>query len=174
MPPMMTSNLINIFTQVFKDLLSYLDIDHKFMCEIPVSSMKSDEPVNVLIGIMGDMNGNIMLGYSDKTAKEIAAKLIGINEIKEMDFYSQAALADFCAEFGKRFANSLKKEQALLASQESLNATAKNKTQDCDLLVSFPIYIAGSEMDAIISQTPSKKLFFKINGEQFNLTYSFE
>lgn len=171
---MMTSNLIQILIQVLKDLLSYMDIDHKFMCEIPVSSMRSDEPVNVLVGIMGDINGNIMLGYSHKTAKEIAAKLIGVNDIENLDTYSQAALADFCIEFGKRFTNSLKKEHEFLSNQQNIDEKTEKKEQNCDLFVSFPIYIAGSGMDAIISKTPSKKLFFKINGEKFHLTYSFE
>lgn len=168
---MMTFNLVQIFVQVFNDLLSYLGIEHKFMCEVPESSMNSGEPVNVLIGVTGDLEGNIMLGYTKKTAERIVAKLIGVEEIKELDIYSQAALADFSNEFSKRVINLIKQEHALLASDpDNLNKEKK----EFNLLSSFPSYIAGDEMYAMISKVPSKKLFFKIKGEKFNLAYNLE
>jgi len=168
---MTTSSLIQIFVQVFNDLLAYLDIDHKFMCEVPESSMNSGEPVNLLISITGDMEGNIMLGYTRKTAEEIAAKLIGVEEINELDIYAQSALADFCGEFSKRVINLLTQEQALLASDSD---NIEKEKKEYNLLVSSPSYISGENMYAMISKVPSKKLFFKINGEKFNLAYNLE
>ena len=167
----MTSNFVQILVQVFNDLLSYLGIDHKFMCEVPESSMNSGEPVNLLVSITGDLEGNVMLGYSQKTAKEIAAKLIGVEEVKELDIYAQSALADFCGEFIKRVINLIKQEQSLLALDPS---NIENVKQDYILLASFPSYIAGDKMYAMISKVPSKKLFFKIKGEKFNLAYNLE
>lgn len=164
---MMTSSLVTILVQVFNDLLTYLKIDHKFMCEVPESSMNSGEPVNLLVSITGDMEGNIMLGYTRKTAEEIASKLIGVENLKELDVYAQSALADFCGEFSKRVISLIKQEQALLALE------SENKTE-CNLLVSSPSYISGDDMYAMISKVPSKKLFFKINGEKFNLAYNLE
>ncbi|MEI8377301.1 MAG: hypothetical protein WCF95_02075 [bacterium] len=168
---MTTSSLVQVLVQVFNDLLFYLKVEHKFMCEVPESSMNSGEPVNVLISITGDMEGNIMLGYTKKTAKEIAAKLMGVDEVKEIDIYAQAALADFCGEFSKRVINLLKQEQSLLASDANSFGA---KPKEFNLYTSFPSYVAGDDMYAMISKVPSKKLFFKINGEKFNLAYNLE
>lgn len=162
---MTTFNLIDIFVQVFNDLFSYIDINHKFMCEVPESSLNSTENVNTLIGISGDIAGNIIFGYTDKTAKEVAAKLMGTEKIKEVDLYAKAALADFYSEFCKRVAQAIKIENLF-------NVTEASK--DYALLTTSPTYIAGESMFGIISKVPSKKLFFKVNGEKFGIAYSLE
>lgn len=160
----MTFNMIDIFVQVFEDLFSYLGINHKFMCEVPSSSLNSTEEVNTLVGISGDMEGNIMFGYTGKTAKEIAAKLIG-DKVDDVDIYAKAALADFYSEFCKRFTHKIKVET-------SFNISTGEKKYT--LLSSNPTYIAGSEMFGAISKVPSKKLFFKVDGEKFGIAYSLE
>lgn len=155
--------MIDVFVQVFNDLFSYIDIDHKFMCEVPESSLNSTERVNTLIGITGDLEGNIMFCYSLKTAKEIAEKLMGANNIPEVDIYAKAALADFYSDFCKRFINLIK-----IANMYDDTDELKNYT----LLSSNPTYVAGDKMYGMISKIPSKKLFFKINGEKFGIAFS--
>lgn len=162
----MTSfNIIDSFIQIFDDLFSYVGLSHKFMSEVPSSTLNSTEEVNTLVGISGDMEGNIMFGYTDKIAKAIAAKLMGIDEIKEIDIYSKAALADFYSEFCKRLTHKIKVETAF-------NITSGEKNYI--LLSSNPTYISGEEMFGAISKVPSKKLFFKVNGEKFGIAYSLE
>ncbi len=162
---MMNSNLIDIFTQVFDDLFSYLGVNHKFMCEVPESSLNSTESVNTLVGISGDMEGNIMFGYTDKTAKEIAAKLSGAKDITEIDKFVKASLADFFSEFCKRAIKAIRLEN--LYSENS-------SMKDYVLFSANPTYVAGEEMYGAISKVPSKKLFFKVNGEKFGIAYSLE
>lgn len=58
-------------------ICSHVGINHKFMCEVPESSLNSTENVNTLVGISGDMEGNIIFGYTDKVAKQIASKMMG-------------------------------------------------------------------------------------------------
>lgn len=158
-------NLNDIFVKVFDDLFSYVGIDHKFMCEVPSSTLNSTEMVNTLIGISGDMEGNIMFGYTDKTAKEIAAKITGADKINDIDIYAKSALADFYSEFCKRFTHKVKVETAF-------NITSGEKNYI--LLSSNPTYIAGEDMFGAISKVPSKKLFFKVDGEKFGIAYSLE
>ena len=158
-------NLNDIFVQVFNDLFSYIDINHKFMCEVPSSTLNSTEEVNTLVGISGDMEGNVMFGYTDKTARTIAAKLIGTDKIGEIDIYVKSALADFYSEFCKQFTYKLKVETAF-------NITSGEKNYI--LLSSNPTYISGEEMFGAISKVPSKKLFFKVDGEKFGIAYSLE
>ena len=165
---MTTFNMIDIFVQVFDDLFSYIGLDHKFMCEVPSSTLNSTEMVNTLVGISGDMEGNIMFGYTDKTAKEIATKLIGsknIDEVKDIDIFIKSALADFYSEFCKRFTHTIKVET-------SFNLSGGEKKYI--LFSSNPTYISGEEMFGAISKVPSKKLFFKVNGEKFGIAYSLE
>lgn len=158
-------NLNDMFVQVFEDLFSYIGINHKFMCEVPSSTLNSTEMVNTLVGISGDMEGNVMFGYTDKTAKEIAAKLIGTDKIEEIDIFAKAALADFYSEFCKRFTYKLKLETSFD------NSSGEKKYV---LLSSNPTYISGEDMFGAISKVPSKKLFFKVNGEKFGIAYSLE
>lgn len=158
-------NLNDIFVQVFQDLFSYIGINHKFMCEVPSSTLNSTEEVNTLVGISGDMEGNIMFGYTGKTAKEIAGKLIGTEKISDIDIYSKSALADFYSEFCKRFTHKVKVETAFNISSGDKNYI---------LLSSNPTYISGENMFGAISKVPSKKLFFKVNGEKFGIAYSLE
>lgn len=161
----MDFNLNDIFVQVFNDLFSYIGINHKFMCEVPASTLNSTEQVNTLVGISGDMEGNIMFGYTDKTAKEIAAKISGGAEQDTIDLFSKAAIADFYSEFCKRFTHKVKVETSF-----NISSGEKNYI----LLSSNPTYISGEDMYGVISKVPSKKLFFKVNGEKFGIAYSLE
>lgn len=158
-------NLNDMFVQVFNDLFSYLGINHKFMCEVPSSTLNSTEEVNTLVGISGDMEGNVMFGYTDKTAKEIASKLMGTDHVDNVDIYVKSALADFYSEFCKRFTNKVRIET-------TFNITSGDKNYI--LLSSNPTYISGEDMFGAISKVPSKKLFFKVDGEKFGIAYSLE
>src|SRR5574344_165441 len=125
-------NVINVFEQVFDELFSYIKLDHKFMFEVPASSLNSTEEVNTLVGISGDMEGNVMFGYTDKTAKAIAQKLIGKENISDVDIYVKSALSDFYSEFCKRFTHKIKVETAF-----NISSGEKNYI----LLSSNPTYI---------------------------------
>jgi len=160
-------SLVDIFVQVFNDLFSYVDINHKFMCEVPASSLNSTEMVNTLVGISGDIEGNIMFGYTDKTAKELAAKIMGADKIEEVDFFAKAALADFYSEFCKKLTTTIKLKNLYTIK-------GGGDTKDYNLFSSNPTYIAGSQMYGVISKVPSKKLFFKVNGEKFGIAYNLE
>ena len=162
----MTFNLVDIFTQVFDDLFSYVKMDHKFMCEVPASSLNSTEMVNTLVGISGDLEGNIMFGYTDKTAKEVAAKMMGADQISEIDIFAKSALADFYSEFCKKVTYEIK--------IKSLSEMKQKDSRSYTLLSTNPTYIAGENMYGVISKVPSKKLFFKVNGEKFGIAYSLE
>lgn len=161
----MTFDLVKILNQTFDDLFSYIGMDHKFMCEVPAKNLNSTEPVNTLVSILGDLEGNIMFGFTEKIAKDIVAKMQGTNKISDIDIYSKSALADFFSEFCKRIIGAIR-----LESSFEIGANFK----DYVLLSSDPTYIAGGEMFSSISRVPSKQLFFKVNGEKFGIAYSLE
>lgn len=155
--------MIQTVIKVFDDIFSYIDITHKFMSEVPESSLNSTDEVNALIGISGDMEGNMIFGFNKKTAFAIAQKIIGVNDITNIDLYAKAAISDFFSDFAKRFANEVR-----------IKKMYELKITDFILLPSNPTYVAGSNMMGIISKVNSKKLFFKVNGEKFNIAYSLE
>ncbi len=158
-------NLIDIFVQVFNDMFEYLGLEHKFMCEVPESTLNSSEKVNALIGISGDISGNILFGFTEKIAREVSAKLIGVKEINQIDKYEKNALADFYADFCARVTHSIKIENLF-----NIDGAGK----DYVMFSSNPTYIAGDNMQGVISKVPSKKLFFKVCGEKFGIAYNLE
>lgn len=162
---MMNFNEIDMFTKVFDELFKYIGLNHKFMCEVPSSTLNASEEVNTLVGISGDMEGNIMFGYTEKIAKAIASKMIGVSSVKSVDIYAKAALTDFFSEFCKLFVHKIRVET-------SFNVTEGQKKYV--LLSSNPTYIAGDDMVGVISKVPSKKLFFKVDGEKFGISYNLE
>jgi CheY-specific phosphatase CheX len=137
------------------------------MCEVPESSMNSTETYNTLVGVSGDMNGNVIFGYTAKTAQLISTRLMGVDENEDLilDIFKKATLTDFYSEFCKRVANRIKTENMY---------NFKEGDSDYTLLTSNPTFIAGNNMYGIISKIPSKKLFFKVNGEKFGIAYSLE
>lgn len=142
------------FVDVFNELLTYLDIDHKFMREVPESTLNMSSAYNVLVGVSGDAEGNVMFGSSEKTVTEIAAKLMGVKQINEIDIYVKSAISDLYAEFCKRVLHLLNMGDNVLSSN--------------------PTCISGTSLQAMISQSASVNLFFKINGEKFQVAYHLE
>lgn len=161
----MSFDLTNTLIHVFDDLFSLLKIDHKFMCEVNESTLNSSETVNILVGISGDISGNIMFGYDEKIAKEVAAKIIGVKKIDKLDKYSKAALADFYSEFCKRLIHTIRLENFFNIGED---------VKDYAILSSNPTYISGEDMFAMIGKIDSKKLFFKVNGGKFGIAYGLE
>lgn len=159
----MSFNVVDVFVQVFNDLFSFLDFDHKFMSEVPESSLNSTEKINTLIGVTGDIEGNIMFCFSEKTAEELIKVLTGKREVKEIDFYAKAALTDFFSEFATRFS-----ELTKIANMNDVDSKIKEYT----VLTSDPTYISGDGLYGMISKVPSRKIFFKLNGERFGIAYS--
>lgn len=159
----MSFNIGDIFLQVSEELFSYMGLDYKFLCEVPESSLNSTERVNTIIGITGEIEGNIMFCYSFNTAKYIAAKLMGVANLPEVDIFVKAAMSDFYSDFSRRFTNMIK-----IANMYESDVDAKSYT----LLSSNPTYVAGENMFGVISKVPTKKIFFKVNGEKFGIAYS--
>src|SRR5574344_1052583 len=159
-------NLIDVFVEIFNEMFAYIDLEHKFMCEVPESSMNSTEEFNTLVGVSGDLKGNIIFGYTKKTAQDVSSKINGNKSKKEanLNFFDKAALADFYSDFCKRVTEEIKDENMYKADGDGKYT----------LLTSNPTCIAGSKMYGIISKVPSKKLFFKVGGEKFGIAYSLE
>lgn len=151
---MTNSNLQENTTEIFSQLFSYLNIENKFMCEVPESSLNSIAGYNVLCGIGGDYEGNFMFGFTEKSAIDIVNALMDTKNVESIDGSVKSALADFFIDFTKR--------------------VIALTNPDDKILFSSPAYIAGNTMQAMISKVPAINLFFKIAGEKFSISYYLE
>jgi CheY-specific phosphatase CheX len=70
---------------------------------VPESSLNSTQEVNTLVGVLGDIEGNMSFGFSETTEKEIAAKIIGkkVEDINKDTTNRRAAdVVRICTELG--------------------------------------------------------------------------
>ncbi len=139
------------FVVIFNQLFSSLGIEHKFMCEVPESSLNSVSEYSVLVGISGSYEGNIMFGFTKEPAIAMTAALMGTKNVNTIDFNVKAALADLFYDFAERVVSMSMAEESILLSN--------------------PAFITGQEMKAVISKAPAINLFFKIKGEKFSVSY---
>lgn len=139
----------------FDTLFSYLGFDYKFVNEIPLSTLSNALQNNVLVGVSGALQGNIMFSYNKKTKDEIAYKMTGEKVTSNDDIYAENAIVDFFTEFCRRLTKII-------------------PTKKGEIFISYPISVSGDNIRAMISQVPSKNLFFKVNGERIAIAYYLE
>ena len=148
---MTDSKVKDNFVTIFSQLFSYLNIENKFMCEVPESTLNSVAEYSVLIGVNGSYEGNFMFGFTKETALEIAAALIGTKNINKVNFNVQAALADLFFDYAQRVVN--------LSNLSN------------DILLSSPTFVTGASMKALISKVPAINFFCKVKGDKFSISY---
>jgi len=146
------------FTEKFKSiteaLFVYLDLDTKFVSEVSLSTLSNASQHNVLIGVSGALKGNIMFGYNASTFRQIGKRMTNLKLVDENDIFVKTSVVDFFMEFCKK----------LVATFD----------EEADTLLSYPIAISGENTSAMISQVPSKNLFFKVNEERLSIAYYLE
>ena len=150
----MASDAKNIFVTTFDEIFSYLDFDFSFINEVALSTLSNALQYNILVGVSGTLNGNIMFSYNAKTFRTLAAGMTGLKDINENDIFATSAVADLFTEFCRRF----------------LKYFSKND----NIFLTNPISIVGDAMKVMISRVPSKNLFFKINNERLAIAYFLE
>ncbi len=150
----MASDAKSVFVNTFNEIFSYLDFDFKFINEIPLSTLSNALQHNVLVGVSGALRGNIMFSYNQKTYQAITVGMTGIKGMDEDDIYATSSTVDLFTEFCKRLIK-------LFDNNENI-------------FLSNPISISGNAIQAMISQVPSKNLFFKVNNERLAIAYYLE
>lgn len=149
-------NLKEYYIQACDEIFPMFGLAHRFMCELSESTLNSTEHVNVLIELTHGLKGSIILGLSKEAALEIVSGLMGGMEITELDEMGQSALSEFM--------------NMLSGNAIGKAASEVNKLID----ISTPTISSGEEIFLIATNTPSKKLFFKLNESKFNIAYCIE
>src|SRR5574344_268452 len=146
------------FISVFEELFSFLGVDSQFVTIVPLSTLSNVLEYNVLVGVSGSVKGNIMYSYNEKIFRILTDKIIGNINFAGTDIFIQNAIYDFFIEFSKRV--------MLLAEMSD--------EDDKKVLLASPIGVMGHNINAMISQVPSKNLFFKVCGEKLAVAFFLE
>jgi CheY-specific phosphatase CheX len=147
----LASDVKDLFVNTFNEIFSYLDFDFKFLNEVPLSTLSNALQHNVLVGVNGSLCGNIMFSYSKKTFKALTSSMTGLKNLNDNDIFAVSSVVDLFSEFCKRL--------------------IKTFDNGDSILLASPISISGTDIRAMISQIPSRNLFFKVNDERLAIAF---
>lgn len=71
--------------------------------------LKTENEVNIIIGLIGDIKGNIVLSMQEKTAMNIASKMMGGMPVNEFDLMPKSALCELTNMVSGRSVSELEK-----------------------------------------------------------------
>lgn len=75
--------------------------------------LKTENDVNVIIGLVGDIKGNVVLSMQERTAMNIASKMMGGMPVNEFDLMPKSALCELSNMVSGRSASELEKMGAV-------------------------------------------------------------
>lgn len=91
----MDVNNLNHILDAFKNVLPQLGFQNIQKGSLSLKGRFIESPgVVVIIGIMGDIKGNIIYGMTDDSAKKIASKMMMGMPVETLDEMSQSALSE--------------------------------------------------------------------------------
>ena len=73
------------------------------------ANLKTQNDINIIIGLAGDIRGNIVLSMQEKAAINIASKMMGGMPVKEFDLMPKSALCELGNMVSGRSASELEK-----------------------------------------------------------------
>lgn len=71
--------------------------------------LKTENEVNVIIGLVGDIKGNVVLSMQEVTAMNIASKMMGGMPVREFDLMPKSALCELSNMVNGRSVSELEK-----------------------------------------------------------------
>ena len=110
--------------------------------------LKTENDVNVIIGLVGDIKGNVVLSMQEATAKNIASRMMGGMPVYEFDMMPKSALCEL---------------------SNMINGKSASKLEKIGVRVNItpPTLIHGYNMASLISQVETLVVAF--SGQEGNL-----
>ncbi len=136
------------------EILPRYKINYSFVKEKSENTLNSGDNINLLVGISEGVNGNFVLGMTNKAAIYIICAMTGQDEFITLDNLARNALSDFVTVLCRR---SIRK----LPTKKSIS-------------ISSPTLITGERICLMISRSPARKAFFKMNDTNFSIAYNIE
>lgn len=140
--------------QTCDEVLTKYNINFSFIQEKSENTLNSGEQINLLVGLTKGMKGNFVLGMSKKAACHIITGMTGQEDLFTLDNVSRNALSEFITTICKQTLAKLPTKKMISISSTTL--------------------VAGERICLMISRTPAKKCFFKMNDTNFTIAYNIE
>ncbi len=148
--------LINPFFKSFVNTLNQFGLSNVKKGAVKKRErLESDYQVNVLVGIVGDIKGNVTYNFSLETAKNIAKTMMMGMEVEELDEMAKSAISE-------------------MANMITGGASAIFETMEKETDISPPTLIIGNNIKAWISQVESISVEFNTDIGNIELSIGLE
>lgn len=107
--------------------------------------------VSVILGINGELNGQIICSFSDDTAKKIVGVMMGGTKVDVMDEMSWSAVQEFGNWVAGTAATELSKEECIIDVTPPIINEGASKFHSNKLFVTVPLESKIGEIDVHIS-----------------------
>jgi len=133
------------------ELLTMFGLEYEILEETIEEKLKSSEEVNVILGLAGEIHGNIVLGATKNTVIKIVSGMMGGMEITEVDEIVISGISEFT---------------------NMLGGTTITKLQTENFVdITPPTVITSEGNTIIINQLKAHNLIFSIGGEKLIISY---
>ena len=106
----MDANKINAFITGLIEVSGVLGIDSLTRTGLSArEQLKTENEVNIIIGLVGDIKGNVVLSMQEKTAMNIASKMMGGMPVNEFDLMPKSAICELTNMVSGRSVSELEK-----------------------------------------------------------------
>ncbi len=140
--------------QTCEELLPKYGINFSFVREKTENTLNSGEQINLLVGLSKGLEGNFVVGMTRKAALYVISGMTGQEEFFTLDNLARNALSEFIT----------------ILCRKTLSKVDIKKL----VSISSPTLITGERICLMISKTPARKTFFKMNDTNFSIAYNVE
>jgi len=147
-----TQQLNDAIKLALGDLLSMFSIEYKLLDEKDEEKLKSsDEEINVILGLAGEIKGTIVVGFSKNIVLKIVSGMMGGMEMTELDEMAISGISEFV---------------------NMLGGSAVTKIETTSFVdITPPTVITSCGNTTIINQLKTHKIIYSVADEKLMITY---
>lgn len=133
------------------ELLTMFGIENEVVEEREEDKLRSSKEINIVLGLTGDIKGNLLLGVSKNITLKIVSCMMGGMEFSDVDDIVISGISEFA---------------------NMLGGTTITKLQTENFIDLSPPTVITSEGETVfISQYKTYKIIFSVNGERLTVSY---
>lgn len=137
--------------ETVSELLSMFGIECQLIEEVDEEKLRSCEQIDVIIGLAGEVKGNIVLGLTKNTTLRIVSGMMGGMEVSELDEIALSGISEFVNMLG--------------------GSTVTKLQTDSFVDITPPTVIMSEGNTTVINQLKSHKLVYAIENEKMAISY---
>lgn len=137
--------------ETVSELLSMFGIECQLIEEVDEEKLRSCEQIDVIIGLAGEVKGNIVLGLTKNTTLRIVSGMMGGMEISELDEIALSGISEFVNMLG--------------------GSTVTKLQTDSFVDITPPTVIMSEGNTTVINQLKSHKLVYALGDEKMAISY---